>query len=356
MVIQMAASVSIIVPIYNAEKGLAKCINSILRQSYSEIEVILINDGSTDRSEEICNEFRVKDDRIKVIHQQNTGPSIARNNGILKASGKYLQFIDADDFIKSNMTERMVAAMDNNSELVICGYTNVSGYHVNEEHNTLPTRAGRFDKKGFLKHFGQLYQAIIIPSIWNKLYKKELILDHHIRFIDNVNMGEDLLFNLAYLRHCQHVYMIQEPLYYYVTHNSLSLSQAFNPNFIQNQENLYLETKQFLVDQASNSDENLARLNSIYAVSINNGLNNLFHQSSTLSSRDKKECINKILDNQFMENILPFFTGNRQLRLMKFLIKYRSVNSIYSFFKIKQFLFQKMYLLFRLAKRINHKD
>src|SRR5699024_6957900 len=113
--------VSIIVPIYNAEDSLHNCIESVLEQTYPHIELILVNDGSTDLSKKICNHYVSLDERIKVIHQENAGPSSARNRGIEYAIGDYVQLVDADDDIKPNMTERVLQAMTHDLQLVICG-------------------------------------------------------------------------------------------------------------------------------------------------------------------------------------------------------------------------------------------
>src|SRR3712207_285037 len=117
--------ISVIVPVYNSEKYIGKCITSILGQSYENIEVILINDGSTDGSGRLCDEYAEKDKRIKVIHQPNTGPSAARNSGIRAAAGDFIQFVDGDDAIEPFMTETMAASMEENHQLVVCGYKTI---------------------------------------------------------------------------------------------------------------------------------------------------------------------------------------------------------------------------------------
>ncbi len=118
--------VSIIVPIYNSEKNLDRCVNSILRQSYKNLELILINDGSTDSSLDICNNFRKLNENIIVIDQKNMGVSAARNIGLRYATGDLIQFVDSDDYIDSDMTESLVNCIrENNADLVICGYKSI---------------------------------------------------------------------------------------------------------------------------------------------------------------------------------------------------------------------------------------
>src|SRR5699024_896925 len=114
--------VSVIVPVYNAEPYLYKCVNSILNQTFDQVEIILINDGSTDNSVEICHTLATNDSRINVINQHNQGPSAARNRGIEEASGEFIQFVDADDVIEETMTEKLVEAIGIINDLVLCGY------------------------------------------------------------------------------------------------------------------------------------------------------------------------------------------------------------------------------------------
>ena len=118
--------VSVVVPVYNSEKFLEYCIQSILNQTYTNIELILVNDGSTDNSLNICAKYKLEDDRVVVINQKNMGVSVARNNGIIHATGEYLQFVDSDDFVDINMTEKLIyAAKENKASMVICGYRSI---------------------------------------------------------------------------------------------------------------------------------------------------------------------------------------------------------------------------------------
>lgn len=122
----MSEKVSVIVPIYNAEKTLCPCVQSIFAQSHRNLEVVLVNDGSTDNSLEICKNFARLDNRVVVIDKKNAGVSAARNNGIKVSTAQFIQFVDADDTLKSNMTENLVASMlESNSDVVICGYDRI---------------------------------------------------------------------------------------------------------------------------------------------------------------------------------------------------------------------------------------
>lgn len=324
-------TVSIIVPIYNAEDSLHNCIESILDQTYKHIELILINDGSTDKSGEICNHYASLDRRIKAIHQENAGPSFARNKGIESATGDYIQFVDADDYIKPLMTETLLKAMTNHVQLVICGYQSI---HFEILRQYIPTITGIYQKEDFMQHIVMFYKDILLPSPCNKLYDKMLITKFQLRFPENVKVGEDLLFNLAYLEVCPMVHIINQPLYNYVIHDDQSLSREFNSEFFSNQYMLHHEVKKFLQRENYYSGKNKYYLNIIYANSIINSLSNLFHKNSAFTPKEKKKQIEKIISNLNVEQEVNF-EDSIQARIVGQMIKKKSIHHIYLFFKMK---------------------
>src|SRR5699024_8836033 len=196
------------VPVYNAQATLTNCLNHILKQTYRFIEVILVNDGSTDHSRELCDACAKKNTKVKAIHQENAGPSAARNTGIQAATGDYIQFVDADDYIEPTMTEKLVKAMERNVQLVICGYTSV--YNNVTIKKYMSSNEVINDKKTLIYQISKLYKNIILPSPCNKLYVTKQIRQFEIRFIENLHIGEDLLFNLAYIQTCERIHMIPD--------------------------------------------------------------------------------------------------------------------------------------------------
>ena len=233
----MEGKISIIVPIYNVEGYLVKSINSILNQSYKNIEVILVDDGSTDNSSCICDEFSLKDNRIKVIHKKNEGVSIARNIGITKSTGEYIAFVDADDWVDEDIYLSMYEAInEHNTDLVMSKFTRVypnGKFEVSNE----PLESGIYNKdKIFDKliipmianDFSNISDTLIMGSIWRCLYKAERIKSNYINF-KNVKIAEDMLFHLNYLAVSTSVYVLDNSLYYY-RYNNLSATN----NYIEN--------------------------------------------------------------------------------------------------------------------------
>ncbi|MCR5260914.1 MAG: glycosyltransferase [Candidatus Gastranaerophilales bacterium] len=203
--------ISIIVPVYNAEKYLEKCLNSLTGQTYNDIEIILANDGSTDSSLEICNRFAERDNRIVVFTQENAGPSVARNNALKLAKGEFIGFVDSDDFIEPDTYEKAIKHMTDDVNLVIWGvkvvsddklsYINWFQDYFNAEYKELQDLT--LDKK---------FRISVVP--WNKLYRKSIIEEKQIDFPAG-RLYEDNAFWWKYTMWCGKAYFIPEMLHYY---------------------------------------------------------------------------------------------------------------------------------------------
>ena len=207
--------VSIIVPVFNADKYLEQCILSILHQNLKEIEVIAVNDGSTDNSAEILDKIAQQDSRLCVYHCANKGVSAARNFGINKAKGTYLGFVDADDWIEPDMYEKMYkAVVNNNSDWVIC---NISIHEANQaERSRLKMVNGSvLIDESRPKFIENLMRFDYDFANWNKLFSAKLIQRNGIRFNEGMYLWEDLLFNLSYLQYVQKITFLDEALYHY---------------------------------------------------------------------------------------------------------------------------------------------
>lgn len=204
--------VSIIIPIYNVEKYLKDCIDSVINQSYREIEIILVNDGSTDLSYEICLEYKKRDKRIKVINKPNGGLSTARNEGIERANGNYLVFIDSDDFVDNKMIETLMKAVKYyNAEIVCCNYD-----FVDENSNYIKKHKIRV--KTNLEYTREEAQDLLLYSdyfrcyAWNKIYKKELF--ENVRYPDG-KIYEDIYTTFRLFEKSKKIVFLKKSLYHY---------------------------------------------------------------------------------------------------------------------------------------------
>lgn len=207
------AKISIIIPVYNVEKYVGRCIESLLRQTFADIEILLINDGSKDNSGKICDEFATKDSRVKVFHQENQGVSVARNLGISKASADYIMFVDSDDFAASTMCERLYDIITSNScELVVCRAFDT----YSEDPVCYPNEIGLPAPKVLVRDDGVFKMANPHENFctpWGKIFKRELVLK--CKFPVGVPMAQDLHFVYSYLAHCKNIAFTDEKLYYY---------------------------------------------------------------------------------------------------------------------------------------------
>lgn len=230
--------ISIIVPVYNVEKYIDECINSILNQNFKNFELLLINDGSTDKSGEICDIYAQNDTRIKVFHQVNKGPSATRNLGISLSKGEYIGFVDSDDTINKEMYEEMYnLAIRNQYDIVACGYKEIN-YEKALEYEFIRPLNGHFELVGDnikinLESLLCKNKILGYPSLCNKLYRKDIIVKNNISIKENIKIAEDLCFNIQVLDKVKKIGSINKALYEY---------RRINVNSIMNdKDNLYLK-------------------------------------------------------------------------------------------------------------------
>lgn len=205
--------ISVIVPIYNVEKYLTKCIESIINQTYENLEIILVDDGSPDNCPIICDEYAKRDSRVKVIHKKNGGLSDARNTGLDIATGEYIMFIDSDDFVEIDMMESMMNNMiDNNVDLVVC---NIKYIYDNSEKVKYNQKNKVLDKYEAMQEY--IKDGIVQAVAWNKLYKRNLINDMRYK-VGKIN--EDEFFTYKIVDRTNKIYYNSKPFYNYVQRNT----------------------------------------------------------------------------------------------------------------------------------------
>ena len=217
--------VSIIVPVYNCERYLKRCVDSILAQTFPDIEVILVDDGSPDGSGAICDEYAKRDERVVVIHKENGGVSSARNMGLDRASGQYIMFCDSDDCVSPEWVEKLYHLVSRAEvDWAFCGYQRISS----EDGKAIFKRPIQgFPEIVPRKTFWQLRN--IFHSLWNKIFKKEIIDKFGIRLDERRSYSEDFLFNLEYLKSCtRSIGLCEEMLYYYTIGKNDSLTHCFH--------------------------------------------------------------------------------------------------------------------------------
>ncbi len=198
--------ISVIIPVYHTSgMALHRCINSVLDQTYSDLEIVLVDDGNPDSYQRHFEEIENNDTRIKILHQQNRGAGAARNAGIEKASGKYISFVDSDDYLDCSFFTKMVKAIENN-DIAICGVAD----------QDYPTQNQWCDRRFFFSLPSQFNKVQYVNFAVNKLYRKDLIWECNIQFPSGVKLGEDALFLANYYKHSRSLQIIPDRLYHYI--------------------------------------------------------------------------------------------------------------------------------------------
>lgn len=218
--------VSVIVPVYNVERYLNRCVDSILSQTIRDFEVILINDGSQDRSGEICDRYAKQDARVRVIHLNNGGVSAARNLGLKLAKGEYITFIDSDDYVKKTYLEEMMAP---ECDLSVCGFYKCLPDGKCERHDFpyLGLQTKTIDK---LSHW---FEEGVLYTVWGKMFKREIIRSNNLFFYTDMSYGEDNLFALEYVSYCTSVSFVGNILYWYVKYKEKRLTSTIGKDSIR---------------------------------------------------------------------------------------------------------------------------
>lgn len=219
--------VSIIVPVYNAQDFIERCVDSILQQEYTNFELLLLDDGSTDRSGEICDRYAEADKRVCVIHKENSGVSDTRNLALDRAKGNYIQFVDSDDWIAADATRLFVETAENTRcDMVICDFYRVVGERVSHKGDI--KAEGLLTMEEFAGYMMEDPADFYYGVLWNKFYRNEIIKKHNLRMDHSISWCEDFMFNLEYLRYAEHVCPIHNPLYYYVKRKGSLVSQGLS--------------------------------------------------------------------------------------------------------------------------------
>lgn len=327
----MKMKVSVIVPIHNAEKTLSRCVESLLAQGYKNLEIILVNDGSTDRSLEICQSFVNIDNRVVVFDKNKGGVSSARNRGLNAATGSFVQFVDADDTLKPQMTEKLVEAMlETNADVVLCGYDRVSGKNANAKR---PKSAVYSKASAFKDTFVELYKGAFFNAPWNKLYRRDKIKG---LFDENISMGEDLLFNLAYFSNCDKISVISDNLYNYNVASQVSLAGKYDDNLLLTQIILNKKVQEFFENKFGIRD--FRDINEVFAKEIYYYLKKLV----ILSGYGRRVALEKIkacLNNGDVKKTLNNVTlTDTQVAIICTLMRLKCGFAIYLFFKLKSFI------------------
>lgn len=321
---------SIIIPVYQSRKFLRKTVEDTLKQTYKNFEIILINDGSDDGSEEICNKLSKEYKCIKVIHQPNKGVSAARNIGIKNSIGKYILFLDSDDRLEINALSMLAKVIEEyNIDLVMfdfvwCRNNNnlVASANISE---------GVFNKNQIVELFWSTYECCIAHNVGTKLYKKEIIKKYNIEFNENYSIFEDIMFCIDYLSKCNTVFYLKTPFYYYYIHQNGSLSSSYKKKFLDAHDMLFSKIKG-LLNENNEFDIYVNKFYKYYMSSLSGIIDNEcrhYDKNATTLIKDIVKNDNVINAKQYVtgknlkQKILFNLIWKRQVELIKILIDFK---------------------------------
>ena len=228
--------ISVIVPVYNTENYLCRCIESILEQSYTDFELLLVDDGSLDNSGTICDEYAAQNSHVRVIHKENGGVSSARNLGIAQASGEWVTFVDSDDWLDLRCLEMLTNQLD--ADMIKCGL------EPSDKSSSWIFQDQKYDVKDFIERYEKEF---IARTACVTLYMTDILKKHHIEFDESIRYGEDMIFNLSYLIHCESVRLVNYIGYiYYSDSNTKHITKyrlSFNDIEVSLKKALYFRAK-----------------------------------------------------------------------------------------------------------------
>jgi glycosyltransferase involved in cell wall biosynthesis len=227
------AFISIVVPIYNTDKYLRQCVDSIIGQTFSDFELILVDDGSSDKSPKICDSYARKDDRVTVIHQPNGGQTKARKAGLNVAKGEYIYFVDSDDWLELNALDVVCkCAVDNNADIVT--FDNFFNYSDHQIPTKQPVPSGCFDKKGMIEHIyprmiysGRFFYFGIYAAMWNKIFRRSILTPNMINVDERIKLGEDGVTTFATFLDAERICVLSGQYLYHYRDNNISLTRSY---------------------------------------------------------------------------------------------------------------------------------
>jgi glycosyltransferase involved in cell wall biosynthesis len=300
----MNVAVSVIVPAYNCENSIGGLIDSLKKQSLSNFEVIIVDDGSMDKTTNLVNELTFQDNRFILIKKVNGGPASARNAGLQKAKGGYVTFADSDDLFEKDYLRKMFEEASNNSlDMVVCGYIlrmeSINGQVTNRT-ITLPSKQGN-NKNEVCSIFTDLLVNNLAFSVWNKMIKRSVIINNDILFND-FSIAEDRIFVLDVISHCNNLSIIEDCLYIYTLSSNGNQTRKYNKDRFEAMKSYCIKLSNYYKVMDYNDGEKIVK--EVLIKAVLSSLVAHYDDSCNLNRRDKSIRLNEILYDNFLNSIL----------------------------------------------------
>ena len=326
-------TISVIIPVYNVEPYLRQCIDSVLQQTYRDLEIILVDDGSPDNCPAICDEYAQKDGRVKVVHKKNGGLSSARNAGMEVATGDYICFFDSDDFVEKDMLEKMLFAIQgNNDDVCICGYSvdvlDANGTEISCK-EVIPQYASIENTLSL-----QEYEKIlgICGYAWNKLYRLQFLRQNNLCFVEGISLVEDLLFNAKVFSNGGKISFLSYAGYHYIQRQRETLGVKYYANYFELKQKA-AEAKCTILQTWGVEEKRIAQFYNENFIDIIWGtIKNI--QSSTLQKKDKLDKARRFIKEKDIKKTLKDkIPQDKKRKTKRFLLRTMPVDMLLKIIK-----------------------
>ena len=326
---------SVIVPVYNTSKLLPRCMESLRKQTYGNLEIILIDDGSTDESPAMCDTYAAQAENVKVLHKKNAGLGFARNSGLDMATGAYIAFLDSDDYIEETMYERLMAQTETAElDAVFCDFS-IARRNGAIEPVDSGLKAGRYSGQALLLAIlgaapdtGRDFDFDM--SVWKGVYARKLIEDHSIRFVSERRMlCEDLFFQIDFLQRAQQVGYIDEKLHFYCENNG-SLTHRYIEDRLNKEKNMFREVCRLAGNVLDG--ENMLRWHRLFLGRIRSTIGQYVHYKQDMRFAARIKAIRQIAGDELVRTVIenyPIHKNPIKLRIFNLLLKWKWALGMY---------------------------
>lgn len=297
----MDIKVSVIIPVYNCEKYIGECIESLVSQTLKECEFIFVNDGSSDKSKDIIEGYAKNDSRIKIINQKNGGVSVARNTGLKSAVGEYIGFVDGDDYIECDYYEKLYdVAIENDCDVVMCDWKSESNFlNLPFENNIVLDK--KYIKKNIYPYFIQ-YEGM--NSVWNKIFRNKLIKKNNIEFPKGKRIGEDAIFNIKVFEYLNNCFYLNYNGYFYREVEGSATKDVIKNDYFKSVLDEYRNSPK----EYKNWDISLEEIEKLKAIKLLNKIISLtyifFVPNKNNTLRDRYRCVSNIVNNEIVSMLI----------------------------------------------------
>lgn len=346
--------VSIIVPVYNVEKYLNRCVDSLVRQTYRQLEIILVDDGSWDDSGNLCDEWKKKDDRIKVIHKKNGGLASARNAGLEYAQGEFICFVDSDDWVDVQYVQKQYEALVKNQvDVVVCSH---SIEFVNDciSKPIVFLQEEIFDKNQMARGIYLLEETDVFNTVWNKMYSRNSI--ENLLFELNSEPGEDLLFNVECFIRINRMMVLPDVLYFYMRQDEMTLTSKYKQGLYELSQKFNCIQRKLYEFYDMVDTQYFSTYKKAYIYRVFTCIPNMYRKNSNMTVQQRRAIFEKMkMDIELATYLKEEMIDDIHIKYMKKMLNAKSASGLDRTYKTLFFIRNRLEFIYKLIRKIIRK-